>query len=492
MPLIPTIGLEVHCQLQTRSKLFCACPVSHGAAPNTSVCPVCLGYPGALPVLNDRAVQLAIRAGLALGCTIHTDSEFSRKHYFYPDLPKGYQISQFDRPICTAGQIHIDLNGVRSVHALERIHIEEDAGKMRHGDSVSRLDWNRSGTPLVEIVGQPDLHSPEAAGAWMRMLHRVVVKAGVCTGDMEKGHFRCDANVSVAPEGGPLGRRVELKNINSFRFVERAIRFEVDRQVALIAKGGVVQQSTRSWTGSETVLLRSKEGAADYRYFPEPDLPEVCLDGEIVAAERERLAGIPLDVFLLTEDDARLSAFLQTHEIRKQDAITLLAQAEARHLFEEAVGARGQPQAMANWILGPVQGHRNTESSEDRLTGAQLACLESLVEEGTINRSTARGLLGELMATGGDPAALVAERELNQVSDASEIREVISQVLTREVDAVLRYNQGQKRVIGFLIGEVMRTFGGRANPSEVRKLLADALNEAVDGVVSSGSTESDH
>jgi aspartyl-tRNA(Asn)/glutamyl-tRNA(Gln) amidotransferase subunit B len=476
--LVPTIGLEVHCQLATQTKMFCACPVLLDAPPNSAVCPVCLGHPGALPVVNDAAVRLGIRAGLALGSTIHHDSVFARKHYFYPDLPKGYQISQFDRPLCTGGQLHVLLAGERSRFEVHRIHLEEDAGKMRHTDDGSRVDWNRGGTPLVEIVGEPDLHSPEQAGAWFRMLHRVMVRAGVTIGDMDKGHFRCDANVSLAEPGAALGTRVELKNINSFRFVERALHTEITRQRAVLEGGGRIVQATRTWVGDQTVLLRSKEEAADYRYFPDPDLPVLQLTEVEIDQEAAALPGSPLDLYLLDQDAAQLDVLSSQHGLRPTEAQALLARPELHRCFQAAVTAGGAPEAMLNWLMGPVSAQLKSRSEslgQSRLQPAQLVALEGLVVEGSINRGTARTVLQEVMLSGEDPAAVVAAQGLSQVADSAVLGAQVTAVLAAHPEEAARLQAGERKLLGFFVGQVMRASGGRADPQAVRTLVEAKL-----------------
>ncbi len=479
MSLVPTIGLEVHCQLATQTKMFCSCPLVQDAAPNTAVCPVCMGHPGALPVVNHAAIGLGVRAGLALGCTIHAKSIFARKHYFYPDLSKGYQISQFDRPLCTGGRIHLELDGSRQSYGIHRIHLEEDAGKMRHGADASRLDWNRGGTPLIEIVGDPDLHSSAQAGAWLRMLHRVVVCAGVTSGDMEKGHFRCDANVSLGPKGGALGTRVELKNINSFRFVERALDAEIARQRVLLERGESVIQATRTWNGQETILLRTKEEAADYRYFPDPDLPALVVEEDEIEAERETLLGAPLDLHLLDADATALQDFLDRYGLQAQDGAALLAAPALRVCFEAAVAAGGAAGAMANWVRGPVSAQLNAadqDLSDTALDPAHLVALEALVEQGEINRGSARKVLSEVMRSGTEPAQLMKDLGLSQIGDTDEISAEVDRVIAANPDEIRRYRAGEKKLFGFLLGQVMRGFSGRANPQQVRAVLESRLD----------------
>jgi len=474
--LIPTIGLEVHCQLKTQSKMFCACPITHGAEPNSAVCPVCLGHPGALPVVNDEAVRLAVRAGMAVGCTINDRSVFARKHYFYPDLPKGYQISQFDQPICSDGRLSVLIDGERSTFEIERIHMEEDAGKLTHDGDRSLVDFNRGGTPLVEIVGRPDLPSPEIAEAWMRMLHRVMTAAGVTHGDMEKGHFRCDANVSLAPAGGPLGTRVEIKNINSFRFLSKAIHAEIARQRRVLESGKRIVQSTRSWTGSETVSLRSKEDAADYRYFPDPDLGPVPVSQADHSHAEAALSGIPLDLHLLDEDHAEITDFKARFALPDADAVALLADATLRAYFESAVEAGGTPKAMANWTRGPLARWLNTHSGATlSLEPAELVHLEQMVGAGQITRDVARSAVTELCDSGGSAAQLIADRGWLKVEDQGEITAAVSAVMTEHKQEVARFRAGEARLFGFFIGAVMRRFDGRADATEIRAALKAAL-----------------
>ena len=474
--LVPTIGLEVHCQLKTTTKMFCACPTTHGAPPNTAVCPVCLGHPGALPVVNDEAVRLAVRAGTALDCTVHDGSVFARKHYFYPDLPKGYQISQFDQPICTGGAIHCVVDGKLQRFALERIHMEEDAGKLSHDGDRSRVDWNRGGTPLIEIVGRPDIPSAEAAQAWMRTLHGVMTEAGVTAGDLEKGHFRCDANVSLGPPDGPLGTRVEIKNINSFRFLSKAISDEISRQRAVLSAGGQVEQSTRSWTGDGTVALRSKEDAADYRYFPDPDLGPVAVHQADRDAARDALPGVPLDLYLQAQARTAQEDFQARHGLDGEDAAALLAAPPLRDVFEAAVAAGGQPKPVANWVRGPWARWCNTNPGrEAEVQPEQIVELEQLIVEGALTRDAARVVFEHLCEVASEVQALIAEHGLGRVDDSSLILARVEEILAAHPDEVRRLRGGEQRLMGFFIGQVMRAFGGRADAGQVRSALQASL-----------------
>jgi aspartyl-tRNA(Asn)/glutamyl-tRNA(Gln) amidotransferase subunit B len=475
--LVPTIGLEVHCQIKTQTKMFCACPLTHGAAPNTAVCPVCLGHPGTLPVVNDEAVHLAVRAGIALSCTVHDQSIFARKHYFYPDLPKGYQISQFDRPLCTGGHIHVEHDGGRCAYALERIHMEEDAGKLIHVGGRSLVDWNRGGTPLIEIVGKPDLPSAEAAASWFKMMHSVMTQAGVTTGDMEKGHFRCDANVSLAPKGGPLGTRVELKNINSFRFLAKAIRHEIARQSALMAAGERVVQSTRSWDGADSVELRSKENAADYRYFPDPDLGPVPVLEADRSEARAVLPAIPLDVWILDQQSNQLESVQSEYGISSTDASALLSAPALFTLFEASVAAGGVAASMLKWLRGPVARWRNeSDGAPLHLEADQLVVLDGMVVSGALTRALARELLQELCAAGGDVEEMVKERGLGRIEDAEKVERIAHEIVSNNPDAAARFRDGELRVLGFFMGQGMRAFGGRVEAGEIRAALLKVLS----------------
>ena len=481
MEYVATIGLECHAQLRTRTKMFCGCPVTHDAPPNSAVCPICLGHPGTLPRLNAEAVVLGVRAGLALGCTVHDESVFSRKHYFYPDLPKGYQISQYDRPLCTGGQVHVEIDGQRRAYELIRIHLEEDAGRMHHTASGSSVDWNRGGVPLVEIVGAPDLHSPEEAESWLRALHRVLVSAGLCTGDMEKGHFRCDANVSVAPAGGPPGTRVEIKNVNSFRFVARALRFEIERQTALLQQGQPIDQETRTWTGRGTATLRKKEGAADYRYFAEPDLPALRLSADEHARARAGLVAVPYDVYLLDEDARVRAAFKERYGLSDYEAGVLLGDEVLRAFFEGSVASGGDPRAMAVLVMGELA--RAANQREGGLTTSavrpeQLKQLDDLVREGRVPRQAVRGLVEEMVRSGADPARLAEERGLAVVSDESALDAAVAAVIAANPGEVERYRAGNKKLMGFFVGQAVKALGGKADARALQQRVLSALEGA--------------
>ena len=478
MDYVATIGLEVHAQLRTRTKMFCGCPVGHDAPPNTAVCPICLAHPGALPRLNAEAVLLGVRAGLALGCQVNTLSVFSRKHYFYPDLPKGYQISQYDQPLCSGGRIHAEIGGQRRSFELIRIHLEEDAGRMHHTAAGSGVDWNRGGVPLIEIVGAPDLSSPEEAEAWLRALHRVLVSAGLCTGDMEKGHFRCDANVSVAPRGAPPGTRVEVKNVNSFRFVAKALRYEIDRQTAVLRAGGRVEQETRTWTGRGTATLRKKEGAADYRYFPEPDLPTLRLSEDLRARALEGLSGAPMDLWLLDQDIARRAAFQARYGLSDYEVGVLQGEPLVTAFFEGAVAAGGEAKAMARLVMGELM--RAANQVEGGLAAAavrpeQLKQLDDLVSAGRVPRQALFKLLEEMFTSGADPARLAEERGLVVVEDTGAFEAAVLAVIAAHPAEVERFRAGDAKLIGFFVGRAMGALGGKADARALRLRVLAAL-----------------
>ena len=472
------IGLEVHAELLTRSKIFCGCSAAFGTPPNTNVCPVCLGMPGVLPVLNRRVVEFAIRAGLATNCDIAPHSRFARKNYFYPDLPKGYQISMYEQPLCVNGWLEIVVDGETKRVRLTRIHMEEDTGKNIHDAQVagSLVDFNRGGVPLLEIVSEPDLGSAAEAGAYLRALRSILQYLEICDGNMEEGSFRCDANVSVRPIGSStLGTKVEIKNMNSFRNVERAITYELGRQARALGAGERLVQETRLWDveREETRPMRSKESAHDYRYFPEPDLLPLAVPQPWVDEVRASMPELPA---------VRRRRFERDHALSAYDADVLTQRKDVADFFEAAVAAGGNPKETANWITTEVLRIVREEKLDDALvirdwplTPSQLATLARLVERGTINRNTAKGLLPRLLRTGADPAALVAAEGLAQVSDRGALEHAVDEVLATHPEQVEQFRGGRDRVIGFLVGQVMKSTGGKANPQLVQELLRTAL-----------------
>jgi aspartyl-tRNA(Asn)/glutamyl-tRNA(Gln) amidotransferase subunit B len=471
------IGLECHAQLDTASKLFCRCRVTDGEPPNTHVCPVCLGHPGTLPVANAQAVELAVRAALALSCTVHGISVFARKQYFYPDLPKGYQISQYEEPLATGGRLHVELDGERRFVGITRIHLEEDSGKSIHGEVTTGVDFNRAGVPLIEIVSEPDLRTPREAEAAMRMLHRVLVEAAVTRGDMEKGHFRCDANVSVHHPGAPWGTKVEIKNVNSFRFVARALAHEVDRQERILERGGSVVQETRSWRGDRTASARAKEGSSDYRYFPDPDLPPLQVDDALLGRARKALPGVPLDLWLQKRDAREHEAFRERHGLDDHTAEVLLRSHEPRAFFEAAVAAGGDGAQMARWITGEVLRRINEGEvlADARLSPEALVALQGLVADGTLSHSMAREVFGELWARGGEPREIVVHLGMHQITDEALLGDLVRDIVARHPRHVERYRAGNERMVGFFMGQVMKATGGRADPALASRLVVEAM-----------------
>ncbi len=473
------IGLEVHVQLLTETKMFCRCPNRFGAAPNTLVCPVCLGYPGTLPVPNRHAVDLAARLALAVGCEVRGTSVFARKSYFYPDLPKGYQISQFDRPLAEEGRLPLAQHD-KSVQ-IERLHLEEDAGKLLHespgGGALpgqSLVDFNRCGVPLVEIVSRPDMASAAEAQDYLQTLHQLLLYTGTSDGNMEEGSLRCDANVSVRRRGETkLGTKTEVKNVNSFRNVARAIEHEIERQIALLESGGRVTQETRSFdadTGT-TKLMRSKEEAHDYRYFPEPDLPPLVLAPERIAEIRAALPELPW------ERRARLAS---RYGLPAADAQVLTAARELADYYEEAVAALpGNPKAIANWVQGEVLRDVKERKVElgQTIPPRRLAALVAMVDAGTISNSAAKEVFAAVVSTGEEPAAAVARLGLAQVSDSARIERWIEEVVEQNPAQVAQYRAGKTQVAGFLVGQVMKRSGGRAEPKTVQQLMRQALEQ---------------
>ena len=471
------IGLEVHVHLATESKLFSPAPVRYGDAPNHDVHPICLALPGVLPVLNARAVEFAVRAGIATHCTVHPRSIFARKNYFYPDLPKGYQISQYEEPICTGGWLEIEADGGARRIGITRIHMEEDAGKSIHDEAVTHgegthVDLNRAGVPLLEIVSEPDLRSPAEAAAYLRTLRAVLRYIEVSEADMEKGQFRCDANVSLRLHGASeLGTRNEIKNLNSFRFVEQAIETEIVRQARILDEGGTVQQATRLFepaTG-RTKVMRTKENADDYRYFPDPDLVPLVIDPAEIERIRMALPELP---------DRKRLRFEAEYGLPAYDARLLTADRSLADFFEDAARAHGTPKSVANWILRDVMQQlkeRDTDVCATRLSPAALAALVRLVDEGKLTARSARDLVPELIDKGGDPAALVRERGLEAVSDGGALEAAAAEVIAANPDAAGRFRAGEEKILNFLMGQVMKKTGGKASPGAVREILARRL-----------------
>jgi aspartyl-tRNA(Asn)/glutamyl-tRNA(Gln) amidotransferase subunit B len=471
------IGLEIHAQLQTASKIFCGCSTAFGGPPNTNVCPVCLGFPGALPVLNRAAVEYGIRAALALGCRINRTSIFARKNYFYPDLPKGYQISQYEQPLASGGAVvYQAASGPRRV-GITRVHLEEDAGKSLHEgfpDSARKthVDYNRSGTPLIEIVTEPDLRSAADAAEFFERLRSILVWLGVNDGNMEEGSLRCDANVSVRPSGSEtLGTKAEVKNLNSFRFLQKALDHEIARQIALLESGGRVVQETRLWDAAAgvTVSMRSKEEAHDYRYFPEPDLPPVVIDELAIETIRASMPELP---------DARRARFVAAYGLPEYDAGVLTQSRAAGDFFERTVAAGATPKAASNWMMGElarVLKERGADLSESPVSAERLAGLLALIEKGTISGAIAKGVLDKMVASDRSADEIVRAEALAQIDDESQIVGIIADVLGRHADAVAGYRAGKAATFGFLVGQVMKATAGKANPTRVNELLKRAL-----------------
>jgi aspartyl-tRNA(Asn)/glutamyl-tRNA(Gln) amidotransferase subunit B len=471
------IGLEVHVHLRTRAKLFCSCGVSYGDDPNHHTCPVCLALPGALPVLNEAAVEHAIRTGLATHCQVHPRSIFARKNYFYPDLPKGYQISQYENPLATGGWIEIEVEGGGTKRiGITRIHMEEDAGKSIHEDSATEthIDLNRTSVPLIEIVSEPDMRSPEEAGAYLRTLRDILRYIESSGADLEKGQFRCDANVSLRPRGSTeFGTRTEIKNLNSFRFVEDAIRAEIDRQAAVLEDGGVIQQATLGYDAAADRLfvMRVKENADDYRYFPDPDLIPLVIREERIEEIRAALPELP---------DQKRARFESEYGLSAQEARLLSGSRALADFFEAAVRAHGTAKTVANWMLRDLLAalkEREIEIEEAAIAPESLARLIEMVDQGKVTAKSARDLVAELTDRGGDPEALVRERGLEAVSDAGLLESVADEVIGANPDVAEAYARGDKKVVNFLMGQVMKKTQGKADPGQVREILARKLGD---------------
>ena len=472
------IGLEIHARLLTETKIFCGCSTRFGHAPNSNVCAVCLGLPGALPVLNRRAVEFAAKAALALNCAVHERSIFARKNYFYPDLPKGYQISQYEQPLATEGALEYAAAGTARRVGIIRVHMEEDAGKSLHegfpdSDRKTYLDFNRSGTPLIEIVTHPDLRSAGEAADAFRQLRQILIALDVNDGNMEEGSLRCDANVSVRQVGeSKLGTKAEVKNINSFRFLEQALDFEIERQISVLESGGAILQETRLWDAAarETVSMRGKEDAHDYRYFPEPDLPQVRLSRERIEQIRGSIVELP---------EARRQRVMIQYSLSELDVVALEGR-DLTALFEETAKATGNARAAFNWISGEVARKLNDlgeRFERERVTPSALAGLIRLVETGAISTSIAKSVFDRMYDSGKSAEDIVSAEGLAQIGDEGALTTAVRAALDANPDAVVQYRNGKTGTFGFLVGQVMKATGGKANPTVVNELLRRELEK---------------
>jgi aspartyl-tRNA(Asn)/glutamyl-tRNA(Gln) amidotransferase subunit B len=476
----PVIGLEVHSQLLTESKIFCGCSTRYGQQPNENVCPVCAGFPGVLPVLNKKVVEFAIKTGLACGCEINRSSILARKNYFYPDLPKGYQISQYELPICIHGAVDVEIGGKTRKVRLTRIHMEEDAGKNIHDahGNASLVDLNRAGVPLLEIVSEPDMRTAAEAGAYLRTLRTILQYLGVCDGNMEEGSFRCDANVSVRPEGSSnLGTKIEIKNLNSFKAVEKAIAFEIERQIEVLSEGGKLVQETRLWDESreETRSMRSKEAAHDYRYFPDPDLLPLLIEEGWIAEIRARLPELPA---------ARKARFVTRYGLPVYDADLLTGRKDVADYFEDCARAHANPKAIANWIVGDlfrVLKERRLDEQLDitrwPIAADRLAQLVALIDSNRISGRIAKKVFEAMLDSDETPEAIVREKGLEQVSDTGSLESAVDRIIAANDKQVAQYKSGNEKVFGFLVGQIMKATQGRANPQMVNEILRAKLEQ---------------
>lgn len=478
------IGLETHCQLSTATKIFCNCSTAFGAPPNHNVCPVCMGMPGVLPVLNEKVLEYAVKAGLALNCEIAPFSKFDRKQYFYPDLPKNYQISQYDLPIAQQGWLEIELvddsgQVTRKKIGITRLHMEEDAGKLVHagsdrlsGSTYSLVDFNRTGVPLVEIVSEPDIRSGQEAAEYAQELRRILRYLGVSDGNMQEGSLRCDVNISVRPVGQrEFGTKVEIKNMNSFSAIQRAIEYEIDRQIAAIEAGDRIVQETRLWEeGSQrTISMRTKEGSSDYRYFPEPDLASIKVSSQQLETWKSELPELPAQKRHRYENDLALSAY---------DARVLTDDRSVAEYFETVVAAGANAKQAANWVMGDITAYLNNEKlsiTQIALKPDTLGELISLIESGTISGKIAKEILPELLKSGGSAKQLVESKGLTQISDSSALESIIDEILAANPKELEQYRNGKTKLLGFFVGQVMKKTSGRADPQLTNQLLAQKL-----------------
>lgn len=468
------IGLEIHAQLLTDTKMFCGCSTRFGSEANTQTCPVCIGMPGILPVMNRKAIEYVVKTGLAMNCRISLHSRFARKNYFYPDLPKGYQISQYELPLCEGGHVEIHVDGnAKKIH-LTRIHLEEDAGKNIHEGSVheSMVDLNRAGVPLMEIVTEPDIRSAKEAAEFMKKLRIILRYIEVCDGNMEQGSLRCDSNVSVRPPGrGEFGVKTEIKNMNSFRFVEKALDYEIKRQINVLRDDGRIDQETRLWNTDKgiTESMRSKEEAHDYRYFPEPDLTPVEFNDSWIGEIRANMVELP---------DDKIKRFTTEYSLTTEDADFLAAERPVSEWFEEAVKSGGDPKTVCNWIKGELTRLLNEENKQIEtclIQPAQLVHMINMIDKGVISGRIAKTVFEEMFRTGKHAETVVKEKGLVQVSDESEIERIINEIIDNNPEEVERFKSGEEKLMGFFVGQVMKASKGKANPKIVNQILRKKL-----------------
>jgi aspartyl-tRNA(Asn)/glutamyl-tRNA(Gln) amidotransferase subunit B len=471
----PVIGLEVHVELKTDSKMFSPAPNHFGAEPNTNTNVIDLGYPGVLPVVNKRAIEFGMKAAIALNCEIATDTKFDRKNYFYPDNPKAYQISQFDKPIGENGWIEIEVNGEKKRIGITRLHLEEDAGKLTHsGDGYSLVDYNRQGTPLIEIVSEPDIRTPEEAYAYLEKLKSIIQYTGVSDCKMEEGSLRCDANISLRPIGQEkFGTKAELKNLNSFNFVKKGLEYEIVRQEKVLLSGGLIQQETLRFDEStgKTILMRVKEGSDDYRYFPEPDLLNLHIDQEWMDRIRAEIPELP---------DERKKRYVEDLGLPAYDAMVLTLTKEMSDFFQETVEAGADAKLASNWLMGEVSAYLNAqqkELEEVKLTPQGLAGMIDLIEKGTISSKIAKKVFKELVENGGNPEQIVKDKGLVQISDEGALLKIVTETLDANPQSIEDYKNGKDRAIGFLVGQIMKATKGQANPPLVNKLLLQEIQK---------------
>ncbi|MFB5661195.1 Asp-tRNA(Asn)/Glu-tRNA(Gln) amidotransferase subunit GatB [Alteribacillus sp. HJP-4] len=468
------IGLEVHSELKTDTKIFCNCSTEFGAPPNTNTCPVCLGHPGVLPVLNKRAVEYAMKAALALNCKVAEETKFDRKNYFYPDNPKAYQISQFDKPIGEHGWIEIEVDGYKKKIGITRIHMEEDAGKLTHDEygDHSLVDFNRVGTPLIEIVSEPDIRTPAEAYAYLEKLKAILQYTEVSDCKMEEGSLRCDANISLRPAGQEeFGTKAELKNLNSFANVQKGLEYEEKRQEQVLLSGGEILQETLRWDDAkkETILMRVKEGSDDYRYFPEPDLVSLYINEDWKSEIKAQIPELP---------DARKERYVSEYGLPEYDAAVITQSKEMSDFFQEAVNAGADPKQASNWLMGEVNAYLNANGKELKdtaLSAQSLGKLISLIEKGTISSKIAKKVFADLMEKGGDPETIVKDKGLVQISDEGELKKIVDGILDNNPQSIEDFKNGKDKALGFLVGQVMKETKGKANPQLVNKLIKEGM-----------------